>query len=94
MRTAFAKTQTEGFSPKTNLSTLPHNQSGATATLAALPAAHPLRNKPLAGALYNMNGGKALFEVKEAFKIAKLCYNDLGEAWTKYSEFHYGPETP
>lgn len=71
--------RTEGFSPKTNLSTLPHN--------------HPNRNKPLAGAFYNMNGGKALFEVKEAFKIAKLCYNDLGGAWVDHSEFHYPSNT-
>jgi hypothetical protein len=62
--------------------------------LSSLPHNHTLRNKPLSGAFYNMNGGKALFEVKDTFKIAKVSYNDLGEAWTKYSEFHYGPETP
>jgi hypothetical protein len=61
--------------------------------LSTLPHDHPLRNKPLAGAFYNMNGGKALFEVKPAFKIAKCCFNDLGEAWTAYSEFHYASET-
>lgn len=32
-------------------------------------------------------------EVKESFPIAKHCYNDLGVAWTKDTEWHLENKT-
>ena len=55
--------------------------------LVELPYEHPLRNKPLVGMYYYVNGSKIRAEIFPAFFIAKRCYNDLGESWTKWDTF-------
>lgn len=61
--------------------------------LSSLPIEHPLRNAPLisikakfrwVGAKYD----KGWRSVGEHWKIANKCFNDLGSAWTEYSEWH------
>ena len=58
-------------------------------TLSELPNDHPLRNKPLVGMFYYPIGSLAKYEVMPAFSIAKVCYNDLSEAWTNTERFVY-----
>lgn len=55
--------------------------------LATLPIEHPLRNKPLVGMFYYVNGSKMRAEIFPAFFIAKKCYNELGPTWTKWDRF-------
>jgi hypothetical protein len=57
-----------------------------------LPVDHPLRNKPLAGFFYYARGSKIAREVFPAFGIAKVCYNDLSDVWTKYDIFVWRQE--
>jgi hypothetical protein len=54
-----------------------------------LPPDHPARNVPLAE-----NGARCRFgrkgtwkEILPSFKIAKLCYNELGAPWTEKWEW-------
>jgi hypothetical protein len=57
-----------------------------TEDLSQLPIEHPLRNTPLVdiGAHYKYRDGKVWQEIKATYGIAKVTYNQLGEAWTKY----------
>ena len=55
------------------------------AALESLPQDHPLRNATLIaiGAEYKFPVAKNWRPVLASFKIARCCFNDLGEAWVK-----------
>jgi len=54
-----------------------------------LPPEHELRNKPLLGAWYHYTGQSFSREVLPSFGIAKVCYNQLADAWTNNSDFYF-----
>lgn len=58
-------------------------------TLSDLPEDHELRNRPLVGMYYYSKGSMIKAEVRPAYAIAKVCYNDLGETWTNTERFVY-----
>jgi hypothetical protein len=62
--------------------------------LKTLPADHPLRNRPLAeiGAEYSNRGGPWK-QVLPSYRIAKACYNALGDIWTTHDEWRCTDET-
>lgn len=55
--------------------------------LHTLPGGHPDRNRPLVGCLYRWKHAKSWREVKPTFGIARVTYNDLGDAWTANDVF-------
>lgn len=57
--------------------------------LSELPLDHPDRNRPLSGCWYRNKLGGGWKQVMPAFKIAKVCYNLLGSAWTQANEFYW-----
>lgn len=61
-------------------------------SLDTLPPNHPDRNRPLAGCWYKYKTAKLWSEITPTFKIARVTYNDLGNAWTQYDIFSWVPE--
>ena len=59
--------------------------------LGDLPVDHPLRKRPLLGAIYGPKGTKesSWKSVLESYKLAKVCYNDLGKAWTTWDDWRF-----
>lgn len=61
--------------------------------LATLPADHPLRTSPLAEirAQYRHQSSrgkdKGWKDVENKFRIAKVCYNQLGAAWLDFDDW-------
>jgi len=58
--------------------------------LADLPQVHPLRNRPLldiGAATKWKQAEKGWTRVKNSWRIANCCYNDLGSAWTEFSDW-------
>ncbi len=76
-------------SPSTDSSAAP------AVLLHVLEAKHPLRTKPLGeiGAQVR-NLQQAAWRDLASWYIARVSFNQLGEAWTETNEFRAGPITP